>query len=80
MCTSHDQATEAEQAGAGRRNFLRATALIGAAATTTVALPATARAATREANWRPDSDSRRFTLAVMPDTQYLFDGPSINRS
>ena len=28
--------------------------------------------------WRPDSDSRRFTLAVMPDTQYLFDGASIN--
>lgn len=79
MCTSHDQATEAEQAGAGRRNFLRATALIGAAATTTVALPAvTARAAGRETNWRPDADSRRFTLAVMPDTQYLFDGPSIN--
>ncbi|MFG2361133.1 LamG-like jellyroll fold domain-containing protein [Streptomyces mirabilis] len=79
MCTSHDQATEAEQAGAGRRNFLRATALIGAAATTSVALPAvTAQAATREANWRPDADSRRFTLAVMPDTQYLFDGPSIN--
>lgn len=28
--------------------------------------------------WRPDPDSSRFTLVVMPDTQYLFDGPSIN--
>ncbi|WP_060903542.1 LamG-like jellyroll fold domain-containing protein, partial [Streptomyces europaeiscabiei] len=27
----------------------------------------------------PDPTSRRFTLAVMPDTQYLFDGPSIDR-
>ncbi|MCX5562156.1 LamG-like jellyroll fold domain-containing protein [Streptomyces sp. NBC_00038] len=79
MCTSHGQ-TEAEQAGAGRRNFLRATALIGAA--TAVALPAvtTAQAAPSSAGatWRPDSESRRFTLAVMPDTQYLFDGASIN--
>ncbi|MFE2948361.1 LamG-like jellyroll fold domain-containing protein, partial [Embleya sp. NPDC059267] len=27
--------------------------------------------------WRPDGDSRRFTMVVMPDTQYLFDEPSI---
>ncbi|MYW02990.1 LamG-like jellyroll fold domain-containing protein, partial [Streptomyces sp. SID3343] len=27
--------------------------------------------------WRPDRDSRRFTLVVMPDTQYMFDEPSI---
>ncbi|MFF4349151.1 LamG-like jellyroll fold domain-containing protein [Streptomyces sp. NPDC001530] len=86
MCTSHArtqadqaaaQADQADQADAGRRNFLRATALIGAAATT-VALPATAQAAARDGRWRPDPESRRFTLAVMPDTQYLFDGPSIN--
>ncbi|WP_345672952.1 LamG-like jellyroll fold domain-containing protein, partial [Streptomyces phyllanthi] len=32
------------------------------------------------AGWRPDPRSRRFTLAVMPDTQYLFDGPSIDRA
>ncbi|MGW2935623.1 LamG-like jellyroll fold domain-containing protein [Streptomyces sp. NPDC001156] len=80
MCTSHDHAQgEAAQAGAGRRSFLRATALLGAAATTGVALPATAEAATATASrWRPDSENRRFTLVVMPDTQYLFDGPSIN--
>lgn len=80
MCNSpeHDQG-EAEQAGAGRRGFLRATALLGALATAGVALPATAEAATPD-RWRPDPESRRFTLAVMPDTQYLFDGPSIDRA
>ncbi|MGY1496223.1 LamG-like jellyroll fold domain-containing protein [Streptomyces sp. QTS52] len=84
MCTSHESghepALEAPQAGAGRRTFLRATALIGAAATTSVALPTAAEALTDQtrSSWRPDTESRRFTLAVMPDTQYLFDGPSIN--
>nr|WP_203729748.1 LamG-like jellyroll fold domain-containing protein [Streptomyces sp. SID12501] len=59
---------------------MRATALIGAAATTSVALPTAAEALTDQtrSSWRPDTESRRFTLAVMPDTQYLFDGPSIN--
>ncbi|KOG29191.1 LamG-like jellyroll fold domain-containing protein [Streptomyces resistomycificus] len=82
MCTSHehDQA-EAAQAGAGRRGFLRATALLGAAATAGLALPAVAEALPAgAAAWRPDPDSRRFTLAVMPDTQYLFDGPSIDKA
>ncbi|WP_020122275.1 LamG-like jellyroll fold domain-containing protein [Streptomyces canus] len=80
MCTSHDQnQAEAAQAGAGRRGFLRATALLGAAATAGVALPTVAEAASG-ASWRPDTESRRFTLAVMPDTQYLFDGPSIDKA
>ncbi|KUJ36045.1 Tat pathway signal sequence domain protein [Streptomyces sp. NRRL F-5122] len=81
MCTSHDHTQgEAAQAGAGRRSFLRATALLGAAATAGVALPATAEAApaATSGHLRPDPDSRRFTLVVMPDTQYLFDGPSID--
>lgn len=79
MCTSHDHPQgEAAQAGAGRRNFLRATALLGAAATAGVALPAVAEASSSGSGRRPDPESRRFTLAVMPDTQYLFDGPSIN--
>ncbi|MGW1163475.1 LamG-like jellyroll fold domain-containing protein [Streptomyces sp. NPDC002519] len=83
MCTSHEPgqtpAQETPQAGAGRRSFLRATALLGAAATTGVALPTAAEAAPASGGgWRPDPDSRRFTLAVMPDTQYLFDGPSID--
>ncbi|MFJ4200511.1 LamG-like jellyroll fold domain-containing protein [Streptomyces sviceus] len=80
MCTSHEHDQgEAAQAGAGRRSFLRATALLGAAATAGVALPAVAEAASG-ASWRPDTESRRFTLAVMPDTQYLFDGPSIDKA
>lgn len=80
MCTSHDHnQAEAAQAGAGRRSFLRATALLSAAATTGIALPTVAEAAPG-ASWRPDTDSRRFTLAVMPDTQYLFDGPSIDKA
>ncbi|MFF7071056.1 LamG-like jellyroll fold domain-containing protein [Streptomyces pseudovenezuelae] len=80
MCTSHDQnQAEAAQAGAARRSFLRATALLGAAATAGVALPTAAEAAPG-ASWRPDTESRRFTLAVMPDTQYLFDGPSIDKA
>ncbi|MEW2303489.1 LamG-like jellyroll fold domain-containing protein [Streptomyces sp. NPDC006655] len=81
MCTSHDPLQgEAAQAGAGRRTFLRATALLGAAATAAgagVALPAVAEASAGSRR-RPDTESRRFTLAVMPDTQYLFDGPSID--
>ncbi|MFE1883125.1 LamG-like jellyroll fold domain-containing protein [Streptomyces diastatochromogenes] len=82
MCTSHDHPQgEAAQAGAGRRGFLRATALLGAAATAGVALPTAAEAAPASAShWRPDPESRRFTIAVMPDTQYLFDGPSIDKA
>lgn len=80
MCTSHDHDPgEAPQAGAGRRGFLRATALLGATAAAVTAVPAvTAQAAA--STWRPDPHSRRFTLAVMPDTQYLFDGPSIDKA
>ncbi|WP_225095259.1 LamG-like jellyroll fold domain-containing protein [Streptomyces sp. CoH27] len=82
MCTSHDHNQgEAAQAGAARRSFLRATALLGAAATAGVGLPAVAEAAPASASGRrPDPESRRFTLAVMPDTQYLFDGPSIDKA
>lgn len=80
MCTSHaHEQCEAAQAGAGRRGFLRATALLGAAATASVAL-LTVTAEATPSGWRPDPDSRRFTLAVMPDTQYLFDGPSIDKA
>ncbi|MFE2040703.1 LamG-like jellyroll fold domain-containing protein [Streptomyces sp. NPDC059477] len=87
MCTSHDpihdgmagqDVCHAPQAGAGRRTFLRATALLGAAATASVGLPAGGAEAATASSWRPDPDSRRFTFAVMPDTQYLFDGPSID--
>ncbi|MCC9705780.1 Tat pathway signal sequence domain protein [Streptomyces sp. MNU76] len=76
MCTSHEPGQESAQARSGRRNFLRATALLGAAAT--ASLPVVAQAA--PGRWKPDRTSRRFTLAVMPDTQYLFDGPSIDQA
>ncbi|MHA3701930.1 metallophosphoesterase [Jatrophihabitans sp. YIM 134969] len=68
-----------------RRAFLRTGGLIGAgaavatglglpSATSAAAAPAPAPAAT----WKPDTTSPRFTLAVMPDTQYLFDGAAIH--
>ncbi|MDT0566981.1 LamG-like jellyroll fold domain-containing protein [Streptomyces sp. DSM 3412] len=76
MCTSHEPGQESARTRSGRRTFLRATALLGAAAT--ASLPVVAQAA--PARWKPDRTSRRFTLAVMPDTQYLFDGPSIDKA
>ncbi|MFB7929956.1 LamG-like jellyroll fold domain-containing protein [Streptomyces sp. NPDC056039] len=80
MCTSHDHDPgEAPQAGAGRRGFLRATALLGVTAGAVAALPAVTAGAAPSGR-RPDPRSRRFTLAVMPDTQYLFDGPSIDKA
>ncbi|WP_285750610.1 LamG-like jellyroll fold domain-containing protein [Lentzea sp. NBRC 105346] len=48
-----------------RRSFLLGTGV--AAASTLVTVP------TAEARGRADHDSERFTLAVIPDTQYLFD-------
>lgn len=72
---------------ASRRTVLRAAGLTGAAtaaaglglaaATTAVALPRQ-NTADNVASWRPDPDSPRFTLVVMPDTQYLFGGASIH--
>ncbi|MFC5803949.1 LamG-like jellyroll fold domain-containing protein [Streptomyces formicae] len=70
----------------GRRTFLAAAGLtaltVGAAGT---AASGTAVAAGRPpehkaagSGWHSDPDRRTFTVAVMPDTQYLFDGTSIN--
>ncbi|WP_260688480.1 metallophosphoesterase family protein [Curtobacterium flaccumfaciens] len=30
--------------------------------------------------WRPDTTSPRFTVAVMPDTQYMFDGAAVDQA
>ncbi|MBF4607947.1 LamG-like jellyroll fold domain-containing protein [Curtobacterium sp. VKM Ac-1393] len=30
--------------------------------------------------WRPDTASPRFTVAVMPDTQYMFDGAAVDQA
>src|SRR6266487_4149950 len=47
-------------------------ALVGAGAAPAFADVPAAR------SWCPDPDSPRFTLAVMPDTQYLFDEDRIH--
>ncbi|NUS83419.1 MAG: Tat pathway signal sequence domain protein [Streptomyces sp.] len=81
MCRRPDQISE-PQTGTRRRTFLRTTGLVGAgvAITGLEATPAGAAepAAEQAPAWRPDADSPRFTVAVMPDTQYLFDGESIH--
>ncbi|WP_351222853.1 LamG-like jellyroll fold domain-containing protein [Streptomyces sp. NPDC002133] len=71
---------------AGRRTFLAAAGLTAlAAGTAGTAGAGTAVAADTAVSdnvagsgWRPDPDRRSFTVVVMPDTQYLFDGASIN--
>lgn len=88
MCSPLHQPDGPLLPGAGRRTFLRATALTGAAAATGLASagPAAARspqspaAAAAATAWRPDFESPRFTFVVMPDTQYLFDGASIDKA
>ncbi|WP_433256380.1 LamG-like jellyroll fold domain-containing protein [Streptosporangium sp. CA-135522] len=70
-----------------RRSFLRATGLagVGAAALSVAGAPAASAtplsgglASDEARSWQSDSDNLRFTLVVMPDTQYLFDDQSIN--
>jgi hypothetical protein len=62
--------------GPSRRGFLRTAALAGAgaAALGSGAAPAFAAPATSAGRWKPDPDSRQFTVAVMPDTQFLYWG------
>ena len=70
--------------GPNRRSFLRTAGLAGAGAAAlgavTVGPAAAASAATGAsaaglaAGWNPDPDSPRFTLAVMPDTQFMYWG------
>jgi len=66
--------------GPGRRSFLRTAGLVGAGAAAIGPLNAgTASAAVAPAQvgigqWNPDPESPRFTLAVMPDTQFLYWG------
>ncbi|MFE5143114.1 LamG-like jellyroll fold domain-containing protein [Streptomyces fagopyri] len=75
-----------------RRGFLRNAALAGAGAAAlgvgaplvggTPAFAADAAKAGRTGTWRPDQTSLQFTLAVMPDTQFLYWGSqdSVNRA
>ncbi|WP_448330228.1 LamG-like jellyroll fold domain-containing protein [Streptomyces sp. DSM 41534] len=68
----------AERNQLGRRTLLRATAVVSAAGTVAVTSATTpGHAATaKSGGHRYDQDSRRFSLAVLPDTQYLFDADS----
>ncbi|MFE6865680.1 LamG-like jellyroll fold domain-containing protein [Kitasatospora sp. NPDC057692] len=40
--------------------------------------PGKAKKAKGKGRWQPDPDARRFTVVVMPDTQYLFDQDRIH--
>ncbi|MCQ8830433.1 LamG-like jellyroll fold domain-containing protein [Streptomyces malaysiensis] len=68
----------AERNQLGRRTLLRATAAVSAAGTVAVTSGTTpGHAATaKSGGHRYDQDSPRFSLAVLPDTQYLFDADS----
>lgn len=55
-----------------RRTFLRGAGLLGAGVAT-MGVTTPAAVATSGLSWDPDPDDPRFTLVVMPDTQYLFD-------
>ncbi|MGW4203332.1 LamG-like jellyroll fold domain-containing protein [Streptomyces sp. NPDC004726] len=85
MCSPLHQPDGPLPGAAARRTFLRAAGLTGAAAGLSATGITTAAAATRQrgesgdggGRWRPDADNPRFTVVVMPDTQYLFDGESI---
>jgi hypothetical protein len=70
-------------AGPNRRTFLRTAGVAGAGAAALTATsagiaPAPAAAVTSSApslgRWNPDPESLQFTLAVMPDTQFLYWG------
>ncbi|MGW2014891.1 LamG-like jellyroll fold domain-containing protein [Streptomyces sp. NPDC001927] len=72
--------------GTGRRAVLRAAGVAAAASATVGLAGGTSSAASTADNVAgtrgrpgPDAESPRFTLAVMPDTQYLFDGASIHK-
>ncbi|MFD5518931.1 LamG-like jellyroll fold domain-containing protein [Streptomyces sp. NPDC127066] len=69
--------TAGQQNGPDRRALLRAAVAVPAAGAATTALAtAPARAATTGGGGRFDTESPRFALAVLPDTQYLFDADS----
>jgi hypothetical protein len=66
----------------GRRAFLRTAGLAGAGAAALGAGTAASASATttneagaaKTGEWKPDAESLQFTLAVMPDTQFLYWG------
>src|ERR1700733_13183267 len=82
MCNDRDSR------GGTRRSFLRAAGLAGAGAAalgagagglldSQPALAAISSQSLGAGPWNPDGESPRFTVAVMPDTQFLYFAPSI---
>jgi Concanavalin A-like lectin/glucanases superfamily len=81
--SSHEHSSDQSPTGPGRRTFLRTAGLAGVGAAALGAINAgpagaaaspTNTAQNTDAGWNPDQDSPRFTLAVMPDTQFLYWG------
>jgi 3',5'-cyclic AMP phosphodiesterase CpdA len=80
-----------EKHGGTRRSFLSAAGLAGAGAAALgagalgggdlldpqPALAAISKESLGRSAWNPDTESPRFTVAVMPDTQFLYFAPSI---
>src|SRR5215470_7352051 len=87
MCVDHGHGDSPSQtsAGSSRRGFLRNSALAGAGAAALGTVGVGARSASAAeltssgkpastGSWDPDPNSLQFTLAVMPDTQFLYWG------
>ncbi|GAB3576314.1 LamG domain-containing protein [Amycolatopsis endophytica] len=76
MCPDHQRDTPVES-GHNRRSFLLTAGLAGAGAATLGPLgaaPASAHSGGNSGRWQPDPAGLQFTLAVMPDTQFLYWG------
>ena len=66
-----------DSTGQNRRAFLRNAGLAGAGVTAASALGAAQAFATgtpQVGRWNPDTTSQQFTVAIMPDTQFLYWG------
>jgi hypothetical protein len=80
MCVHHGSGdSSAQPTGQNRRAFLRNTGLAGAGVMALGAVGAPPAFADQAASggigrWNPDPNSPRFTVAVMPDTQFLYWG------
>ena len=77
----HEHPSPEPSNGPNRRAFLRTAGLTGAGVAALGAVTAGPAAAAGDApaaglgaGWNPDPDSPRFTLAVMPDTQFMYWG------
>jgi hypothetical protein len=69
--STHENNSSPETPGQSRRGFLALTGA-GAAAVGIGALDPAPAAASSKGRWNPDPTAQQFTLAVMPDTQFLY--------